>query len=169
MKSGMHWWCYIGYEDLFKAVYHRPTTAKERDTFKQMSTEERNNWILQHIGLTHGIFCAMDQRAENGYIAFTTLPYFCKGISDGEIMVPEGKTEFVIPHAGTTRWGFTVDRNGQTYKIISWWDNGGGDQGQGTLEMDENGYLHNWRITSPKFSAPLVYNFDLRRWEQPKS
>src|SRR3989304_8214177 len=119
--KGMHWWCYIGYEDLFKAVYHRPTTEKERERFKRMKREERNNWILEHIGMTNGIFVAMDQRAENGYIAFTTLPYFFKGIADGEIVVPEGKTDFVIPHKGTSEWGFTVERNGKRYKIISGW------------------------------------------------
>ena len=163
--KGMHWWCYIGYEDLFKKVYHRPTTAEERGQFKQMTTEQRNSWILQHIGLTNGIFCAMDQRAENGYIAFTTLPYFCKGISDGEITIPEGITEFVIPHPGTTKWGFSVERRGNTYKIVSWWNNDSVDRGQTTLEMNQNGELGNFRMESAKLKCPIKYNWGAKQWE----
>lgn len=163
--KGMHWWCYIGYEDLFKAVYHRPTNEEEQAHFKKMNREARNNWILEHIGWTNGIFVAMDQRADNGYIAFTTLPYFCKGIADGEIVVPEGKTDFVIPHDGSTKWGFTVIRTGGKYEVISWWDNSPTDRGQTTISMDENGDLSNYQVVSPKFKYPLKYNFSSNRFE----
>lgn len=163
--KGMHWWCYIGYEDLFKAVFGRLPTKDERAVFKKMTRTQRNDWVLERVGKTKGTFFAMDQRAENGYVAFSTLPYLCKGLADGEIVVPEGKTDFVIPHPGTTKWGFSIERRGDCYDIVSWWNNDQVDRGQTTISMDESGDLLNHRMVSPKLQYPLKYNWDARHWE----
>ena len=163
--KGMHWWCYIGFEDLFQAVYHRSVTTEEGEKFKRMTRTERNNWVLDHIGRTNGIFVAMDQRADNGYIAFTVLPYLCKGLADGEIEVPEGKTEFVIPYSGRYKYGFTVHRTGNKYRVVCSWENGGDDHGETTISMDENGDLHDFRVVSPKLECPREYNFQTKHWE----
>lgn len=160
-----HWWCYIGYKELFGHVYDRFPTPEENELFKHMKREEVNLWVLQHVGKTDGIFVAVDQREQNGYVAFTMLPYFVMGVWNKEIPVPtNGLTIENDPQNGTHH-GTTIKHQNGGFKIVSWWKNGSPDEGETSIEIDQEGYVSNFRMKSVKFRCELIYNWQLKGWE----
>jgi hypothetical protein len=161
-----HWWCYIGYKELFKEVYKRLPTPEENAHYKSMNRETINLWVLQHVGQTNGLYIAIDQRQQNGYIAFTMLPYFMIGIFNKEIPVPVNGMEASNDAGNGSYNGVRIAHEHIDYRVTSWWRNSTVDQGETTIKMDVSGYLSDFRIKSPKFPQELIYNWDSRQWEQ---
>jgi hypothetical protein len=157
------WWCYISFQDLFKYVYGRKPTDEERAEYKKLSREQLNQWVINHMAQAHGIYVGVMM---NGYLAFTILPYFMKGIWDKELRFDDGTTKQEFTTSSGHKFRFEVTKRNGTYHLQAYWDNGGDDCGTGEITMSSDGYLSNFCSTMPKrpFSN-VAFNFDTMHFQ----
>ena len=156
------WWCYISFSYLFKAVNSREPTEEEKTNFKDFTQTQLNQWVIDSMAQTRGRYVAVMM---NGYLAFTVIPIFMKGIWDKMLRFEEGatKTEFVTSY-GSEYWYEVVKQNG-THRLITHWNNGGEDHGTGEITLESDGYLNNFVLRMPDNPGyDRAYNFDTSRF-----
>ena len=151
------WWCYISFSDLFKSVYGREPTLGEKEDFKKYSKEQLNQWVIDHMAKARGKYVAVMM---NGYLAFTILPYYMKGIWDKALKFVEGSTRFDYKTtSGGKYWYEVVNQNG-VHTVTTHWDNGGNDQGTGTITLTADGYLTRFVLKNSSGSVNSAHDFN---------
>lgn len=155
------WWCYIGFKDLYRAVYKREVSPKEQEEFKKLSQAALNQWVIDHIARTNGMYISINMK---GYEAFTILPLFMKGIYDKDLVYPEGATVLKWRTSAGAEYTATITRHLNLYRIETAWNNNPNDRGITEITMNSAGMLQRLRSVRASLPYPIAYNFVLKEW-----